>query len=219
MRYALLASALVAGWAYSPKRGFVGDACTGSSCADASLLKAAWYYGYNPGDPFAGSGAPSPLFVPMHWCLKGSNASLPPGTNATFLLGYNEPNLAGQCNLSPAAAAASWANIMARFGTSRLVSPATAGAGIPWLTQFMANCTQLYGASGCRLSYVAVHDYSCTPASTLSYLEEVYAAFKLPVWLTEFSCGDGRQNKSQADNLAFMKAVFPLLDAAEHVYR
>ena len=125
----------------------------------------------------------------------------------------------GQCNLSPAAAAASWANIMARFGSSRLVSPATAGAGIPWLTQFIGNCSLLYGPSGCRLQYVAVHDYSCTPASTMAYLEEVYAAFKLPVWLTEFSCGDGRDNKSQAANLAFMKAVFPLLDAAEHVYR
>jgi len=49
---------------------------------------------YNPADPFSTPGAPATIngaFTPMHWCTKGlANATIPAGTNATFLLGFNE---------------------------------------------------------------------------------------------------------------------------------
>ena len=87
------------------------------------------------------------------------------------------------------------------------------------LTDFFSACDKLYGKGGCNISAVAVHDYSCTPSSTMSYLETVHNTFHLPVWLTEFSCGDGADGKPTSDQLAFMRAIFPLLDAAPHVER
>ena len=132
-----------------------------------------------------------------------------------------EPNNLHNCNTSPQKIAEAWATVLARWGdgATQLVSPATAGDGRPWLDQFFSNCTALYGPKGCRLSYVAVHDYSCTPSSLMSYLSDIHDRYKLPVWLTEFSCGDGAQAKPMADHLAYMKAVFPLLDAADYVFR
>lgn len=66
---------------------------------------------------------------------------------------------------------------------------------------------------------LAAHDYSCTPNSTLSYLESLHTRYGLPIWLTEFSCGDGAQHRSTSEQLGFMSAVLPLLDAAPFVYR
>lgn len=43
--------------------------------------------------------------------------------------------------------------------------------------------------------------------------------FGMKVWLTEFSCGDGRDNKPMDKHLAYMSEVFPMLDAADYVYR
>ncbi len=34
------------------------------------------------------------------------------------------------------------------------------------------------------------------------------------IWLTEFSCGDGHDNKPTPDHLAYMKQIVPMLDAA-----
>ena len=39
------------------------------------------------------------------------------------------------------------------------------------------------------------------------------------MWLTEFSCGDHADGKPTSDHLAYMRAVLPLLDAADFVYR
>jgi hypothetical protein len=203
----------------NPKRGFVADGCKGASCVDFELLASAgWYYGYNPEDPYAGSNAPNPRFTPMHWCI--STDPIPPGTNATYLLGYNEPNNAHNCNKSPAVIAAAWKEVMQLWGaTSILVSPATAGDGRQWYTEFFGNCSALYGARGCQIAHLATHDYSCDATKTLAYLKELHDLFSLPVWLTEMSCGDGADAKPMADHLAYMRAVFPMLDSAYFVYR
>jgi hypothetical protein len=134
-------------------------------------------------------------------------------------MGPNEPNNIHNCNRTPATIAQAWGDVMRLWPSSQLVSPATAGDGRPWLTQFFGNCSKLYGAGGCNISHVAVHDYSCTAAETMAYLSSIHDLFQLPVWLTEFSCGDGAQNKSMAKHLAYMKEIVPLLDAAPFVYR
>jgi len=130
------------------------------------------------------------------------------------------PNNAHNCNQPPLAIAKAWATVVELWGaTSTLVSPATAGDGLPWLDQFFGNCTALYGAKGCQVSHVAVHDYSCNAATTMAYLKTVHERYKMPVWLTEFSCGDGAAGKPTADHIAYLKEVLPLLDAADFVYR
>jgi hypothetical protein len=205
--------------AFSAKRGFVADGCRGASCTDVALLNPGWYYAYNPSDPYGQPGNPS-LFTPMHWCLP-LNATIPSGVNTTFLLGPNEPNNAHNCNSSPERIAEAWSTVMAKWGppSTQLISPATAGDGRPWLDAFFGNCSKLYGSQGCKISMVAVHDYTCDATTLLAYLKDIHDRYHLPVWLTEFSCGDGAQNKSRADNLAYMKSVVPMLDKADFVYR
>ena len=140
--------------------------------------------------------------------------------NATFLLGFNEPNNAQNCNQTPRNIARAWQTVLDLWGKSSiLVSPATAGDGRPWLDAFFGNCTALYGPTGCQVRYVAVHDYSCVAESTLTYLQEVSARYNLPVWLTEFSCGDHAAGKPMSEHLTYMRSVVPLLDAADFVYR
>ena len=206
---------------YSAKRGFVADGCSGSSCTDVKLLNPGWYYDYNPQDKFADSTNPDGytlLFSPMHWC-EPLNASIPSTVNTTFVLGPNEPNNLHNCNKSPSDIARAWAGVLTAYQNSILVSPATAGNGIPWLDAFFGNCTEMYGSKGCRISHVAVHDYTCDPNTLLSYLQQVHDRYKMPVWLTEFSCGDGADNKPQKDHLAYMQKVVPMLDKADFVYR
>jgi hypothetical protein len=212
---AAAAAALLASASPSPKRGFVGDG--GLNGTVAALSGASWYYAYNTYDPYNADGGPHSMFVPMYWCF--SNASVPPGVNLSYFMGFNEPNDIHSCNRSPAEVAAAWGAVMARFPDSRLVSPATAGFGVQFFDQFFSNCSLLYGAGGCRISALAAHDYDCNPQSTLDYLAFIADRYALPVWLTEFSCGDGKEDSPMSAQLSFMQLILPLLDAAPFVER
>ena len=59
-------------------------------------------------------------------------------------------------------------------------------------------------------------DRSSTEQRGLRQLHERYG---YPVWLTEFSCGDHAAGRPTSAHVAFMKAVLPLLDGADFVYR
>ena len=81
------------------------------------------------------------------------------------------------------------------------------------------NCSLLYGKEGCRITYMATHCYSCTPASTLAYLQKLHARYGYKIWLTEFSCGDHAQGRPMPEHREFMEGVLPLLDRADYVFR
>lgn len=102
-----------------------------------------------------------------------------------------QPNNLHNCNTEARDAARAWATVMRRFPNAKLVSPATAGNGMPWLDAFFGNCSAMYGKDGCRISYVAVHDYTCNVDELKEYLEDIYSRYgNRPVWLTEFAwCG------------------------------
>lgn len=107
---------------------------------------------------------------------------------------------------------------MKRFPHSELVSPATAGNGVPWFDEFFAECHKLYG-SNCGLKYLAVHDYSCDADHLHEYLEEVHSRYGLPVWLTEFACGDHSALRPLSDQMTFMRKAIPMLEKSESVAR
>eukprot|EP00041_Stephanoeca_diplocostata_P017163 m.341491 g.341491 ORF g.341491 m.341491 type:complete len:362 (-) comp20611_c0_seq2:1514-2599(-) len=214
-----------------PKRGFVADG-KDQNCDDPLLLNVSgWFYNYNVLNPFRSdhlpgncalansSGRLNYRFTPMDWCLSGMHGDIPSYVNRTFFMGFNEPNDSGQCNLTPQAVAAAYANISRTWSTSILVSPATAGNGTAWYDAFFAECKAMYGPSGCNISYLATHCYSCVPTETLKYLKYLYDRYGLKVWLTEFSCGDHRAEKSTAQHMEFMREIIPLLDQADYVYR
>ena len=92
------------------------------------------------------------------------------------------------------------------------------GIGASWKS-FWATLAALYGPAGCHISVLAAHDYDCNPTSTLEYLRFLHQRYELPIWLTEFSCGDGKEDSPMSAQLSFMSLIFPLLEAAPYVER
>lgn len=204
------------------KRGFVADGNPTSprTCDDPKVLNgSAWMYDYNAQSPYAGcSDTYLDRFTAMSWC-NHNNLTVLPGTNLDYFLGFNEPNDVHECNLSPADAARDWKVIMDTFPLSQLVSPATAGDGLEWYAQFFGNCSEMYGNSDCRVSYIATHDYSCNASSTLDYIHQLYSTYGKQVWLTEFACGDHNAKNPLSDQITFMKDIVPRMDADDAVFR
>jgi hypothetical protein len=205
------------------KRGLSEDVIwTGYFCADMNISvanNAMWSYswGLDPADPSCptiGKNGPA-RFAPMVWGQKDVGQT--PFAPADYLLGFNEPNAAGQSNLTPKEAAALWPQVqkMASAQGAQLVSPAVAGCDVSWLKTFFADC-------GClkAVAAIAVHSYACSVASMRTCLADVKTAFPgKPIWVTEFNCGNGGQNASAAKHLAYMQEVLPALDADPDVER
>lgn len=155
--------------------------------------------------------------------------------DADHLMGMNEPS--ARKNESAATSAARWheyETIANSFTPPlRLVSPAPGGLklakGQTWLREFFSKC------KGCRVDVVAVHFYECDGSTqataeaaaqaTITFLDQVYANFGKPMWLTEFNCGDGDPadnpyaNQTKENHLRYMKAVLPKLEAHPHLER
>jgi RNA polymerase sigma factor (sigma-70 family) len=146
---------------------------------------ASWYY--NWGTAPDGIAAPADVgYVPMIWgAASVTTANLAAvKQEGNVLLGFNEPDMAGQANLTVTQALDLWPQLMATGMT--LGSPAVAsGAAAPggWLDQFMTGAK----ARGYRVDFITVHwygaDFSTGPAvqQLESYLQAIYARYHLPV--------------------------------------
>jgi putative glycosyl hydrolase len=188
---------------------------------------ASWYY--NWGSAPNGITAPSGVsYVPMIW----GAASVTDATLAQvrgegkILLSFNEPDMSGQANMTPAQALALWPKLQATGMT--LGSPAVAtGAATPggWLDQFMTGARQ----DGYRVDFITVHwyggDFRTGPAvqELQSYLQAIYDRYHLPIWLTEFALtsysGGTATFPTEAQQAAFLTAATTMLDGLSYVQR
>lgn len=161
--------------------------------AALAVSGASWYYNW-AATPNGIDTTPGVTFVPM---IKGS----PDVNTATlnevrheghYLLGFNEPDVANEANLSVDQALALWPRLEATG--MELGSPAASwgtNSTTSWLGQFMAGAK----ARGYRVNFITVHWYGQShwtdPAKNVndlkSYLEETYDLYHLPIWITEFS--------------------------------
>jgi len=188
---------------------------------------ASWYYNWAAA-PDGISGTAAASFVPMIRDAAGATAANlnVVSREGPVLLGFNEPDLASQANMTVAQALDRWPGLMATGLT--LGSPAVAsGAATPggWLDQFMAGAR----ARGYRVDFIAVHwygaDFSTGPAvqQLESYLAAVYARYHLPVWVTEFALtsygGAAATFPSEAQQAAFLTAATTMLDGLPYVQR
>jgi hypothetical protein len=155
--------------------------------------KVSWAYGWDQVQDFSSDLGIE--FVPMLWGTGdnftptwASNAKKAIANGATALLSFNEPDNAGQANLSPSVAAAGHIQYMNPFaGQARISTPAITnsgadGEGISWLQEFISEC-----GGKCSYDFAAVHWYSNNGDDFLSHLEAVHNATGLPVWVTEFA--------------------------------
>jgi len=175
-----------------PLKG-MGYGCKTQAEADAmETLNLDWFYTWNQvpnlGTPAVGE------FVPMLYSdnptrlanLTRDLATLKP--EATHLLGFNEPDLAGQATMTVAEARAAWPE-MQKTGL-RLGSPATISPSVVWLDQFMAESKTLQNPD-LKVDFIACHIYQNPHVGTfLSKVDALYAKYGLPVWVTETAVAD-----------------------------
>jgi hypothetical protein len=152
---------------------------------------AGWYYNWDSARGKITAGAE---FVPMIWGEKSmAQSNLDRAkSQGTTLLGFNEPDMAAQANMTVEQALDLWPKLEATG--LRLGSPAVAFNGDKpggWLDRFMAGAT----ARGLRVDFVTIHwyggDFSPAAVGQLKrYIDSVHARYKKPIWLTEYSLID-----------------------------
>ncbi|GAA2617370.1 glycosyl hydrolase [Streptomyces axinellae] len=183
--------------------------------------RATWFHNWAASS--AGVAKPDGVeFVPTIWG-KGSvtDAELDKAAKeGKNLLGFNEPDLPQQANMTPEEALDLWPRLE-KTGLN-LGAPAVAyDADKPgsWLDRFMSGAEK----RGLRVDFIPVHwygaDFGPGAADQLAgYLQRIHEKYKKPVWLTEYALIDfaGKDGKprypSEQEQTAFIKASTEKLD-------
>jgi RNA polymerase sigma factor (sigma-70 family) len=195
--------------------------------ADQALAKSGATWFYNWAATPSGIAAPGVSFVPMIWgAASVTSATLTEvRQEGSVLLGFNEPDMASQSNMTVTQALDLWPKLMATGMT--LGSPAVAAnAATPggWLDQFMQGAK----ARGYRVNFITVHwyggnfDTASAVAELRTYLQAIYDRYHLPIWLTEFALtnfGGTPEFPTQAGQAAFLTAAAGMLAGLPYVQR
>lgn len=155
-------------------------------------------------------------YVPMCWNANYSreniSASIAKQTGEKYMLGFNEPNLVDQANMTPTQAAEKWGDVvsLAKANGAKLLSPAMNWGtlsgwanGVAWMQSFfkLVNPDDIHG--------IAVHIYMGSAKSMLGDLQR-YKVFGKPLWLTEFCAWDG--TSTSAAQCQFMAQAINALE-------
>jgi RNA polymerase sigma factor (sigma-70 family) len=212
--------------ASNAKKGVAAWAFSGAGQALAQS-GASWYYTWSA-TPAGGIISPRGVrFVPLIWGAANVNASTLSQVRGEGpdLLGFNEPDMSGQANMTTAQALSLWPQLMATG--LKLGSPAVATGGATpggWLDQFMSGAA----ARGYRVNFITLHwygaDFATGPAVSQleSYLQAVHARYHKPIWLTEFALanfGGSPQTPSRSQQAAFLTAATAMLQRLSYVQR
>ncbi|KAK9898541.1 glycoside hydrolase family 128 protein [Cystobasidium minutum MCA 4210] len=162
-------------------------------------------------------------FTPMLWSnatdlttIWANNVKAEKARGGTHLLGFNEPDLPGQADMTVAQSVANWKKYMEPYKVDfKLVSPAVTNGGSPmgvaYMKNFIGNCT------GCQIDAVALHWYDAAwnTGYFFNYLNDAIKAFApRPIWLTEF-----RGSGTAAEQIKFIQTVVPWLEQQPGIER
>ena len=193
--------------------------------AGLKAVGASWYYNWGSNnDRMPASGVE---FVPMIWgTANATDSTLAQAKReGDTLLGFNEPDMAEQANMTPAKALELWPKLQATG--MRLGSPSVAFGAADngrWLDQFMKGAKQ----KGYRVDFITLHwyggDFSSAAVGQLKgYIQQVYAKYKLPIWLTEFALirfdGSGAHYPTDAQQVSFINGATDMLQGLSYVER
>jgi hypothetical protein len=138
-----------------------------------------WYYNYGvtPAPAFASKSQSDFEFVPMLWgsidgtsFLDSVNGLVDGGRDISHVLSFNEPDGPAQyggSDILPSKAAQVWVDNIEPLADKgiKVGLPACTGGtgGIPWLQQFLGNCSALISTDGneknCTYDFVTIHWY------------------------------------------------------------
>lgn len=191
-------------------------------------LNVSWFYDWGPNDV----STTTRDYALMAWGANAANSTNVTNyiakTDVSHLLSFNEPDNAGQSNITVANAVPLHKNLEATG--YRLGSPAPEEGNAQtgrWLGDFMASTS----ANNIRVDYVAIHwydwgSYSSTNATSpnvtnlfnrfKSYVNNIYNTYKKPIWITEFNAN---RNTTSATHEQFIALALPWLEAQPFVER
>lgn len=165
-------------------------------------------------------------FCPMAW--NGINKNVlreyaERNPQCEYLLGFNEPNLVDQANLTPIQAAERWGDVkdIADELNLKLVSPAMNYGTlegyhdpIVWLDEFFS----LVPIDD--IEVISVHCYMASPSALKNYIER-FKKYGKPIWLTEFCAWDGlnENNYKEEGQHKFMSDAINYLENEDLVER
>lgn len=166
-------------------------------------------------------------FVPMIWDERNVNEDnlsyledLANDGSINYLLGFNEPDLISQANMTVEEAIALWPDLES-VGVP-LGSPVTASTSSTWFSDFMSRATE----ENLRIDFVSVHIYDVSDVDIfVQKLEDVFEKYGKPIWITEFALRDWRADNnnpnrySEEDVLLFMQQLLPRLEELDFVHR
>jgi hypothetical protein len=141
-----------------------------------------WYYNYQeiPSPAYASLPQSKFEFVPMMWgvgpnpddttFLNAVKRQIKAGLAINHVLAFNEPDgpgMYGGSDVAPAIAAKAWVANFLPLGEMgvKLGLPACTGGsnGLPWLKQFLGNCSQIISKGGekknCTYDFLPIHWY------------------------------------------------------------
>lgn len=151
-------------------------------------------------------------FVPMWW---GPTKPFPELNGVAAALSFNEPDMHGQADIDPVAAAAKHVEAFSKWkGVVRIGSPAVtnglAPMGIDWLERFFVAC-----GGNCLCDFLAIHWYAGGPDASKSLSAHIQAAVDMArrhgiekVWLTEF----GSDHAGEDERASFMREAVQILE-------
>ncbi len=163
-------------------------------CAEPTIpeelewLRLGWYYNWRP---FPKIGPVEGVeFVPMLWSAQDvtpENLTTIAQSSATHVLGFNEPDMGGQSNMTPEECLDLWPQLMEL--PQLLGSPAPADAN--WLDRFMPEAKR----RGLRVDFVCLHRYpDISNPGAAAEVEKLVAdaqrKYGLPIWFTECGTAD-----------------------------
>ncbi|MFC1401683.1 MULTISPECIES: sigma-70 family RNA polymerase sigma factor [Streptacidiphilus] len=198
------------------------------SGVDSALTQsgASWYYTWST--THSGISTPANVgFVPMIWGSGSvtSTALAQAKSAGPYLLGFNEPDMSAQSNMTVDQALQLWPQLEA---TGKILgSPAVAYGGDTaggWLDRFMSGAK----AKGYRVDFIALHwygsDFTTTDAVSQlrGYLQAVYDRYHLPIWLTEYALinfSGGTSYPTGPQQAAFVTASTKMLSGLSYLQR
>lgn len=205
-------------WDWNTKKGWCGG--------DPSLvdtLNCTWYYSWSADKNSTYNYQYVPIKQTLGW---PSFDEIYNKTNVSHLLGYNEPDMVNQSNVTVEQAVAQWPELLKsglRLGSP---VPSNPGNGNGWLYRFLEKCDSL----NYRVDYVVVHAYwgGLTPANWYYKLKDEYnKCGKRPLWITEWNNGANWTNEYWPDDAAAqeqkqltdLKGILNVLDTCSFVER
>jgi len=189
-------------------------------------LKANWFYTWGTDAPL--NVAPQNTeFVTMFWGAGNvTDANITYVNNlksqgkVKYILGFNEPDLADQSNMTVAKALELWPKLES-IGLP-LGSPAAAWPTQKWIYDFLDSCI----VRNYRVDFICVHMYvGLDDVHFVSVLSDLYNKYHKPIWITEFATVDNNATTVAGNMytpeqvLGFMQRLLPKLDSLPYVQR